>query len=444
MLLYYPIHDQWAEQGGGLLRHFDGGLEEGFEGTTLKRAADHMVEQGYSFDFISDRQLADISYSDGELSGQGQSYQTIVVPQSQFIPLESLEKLINLAQNGAEIVLLGGVPEGVPGLAELENRQEQYQKLIDQLQFSQVSSMNVASVGDGRILRGDELDPLLESVGVFREQMVDQGLQYVRRSYEHGHTYFITNWGEERVDAWIPLTKSASSGVIYDPMQQNAGVAQVRSTNEEGSEVYLQIDAEESIILRTSNGSWNGPAHEYTEQAGEPVELSGEWTISFTKGGPELPSEITTDTLGSWTNYGEAYQHFSGTGSYRIEFDRPADHQGDWNLNLGDVQESATVYLNGEKLGTAIGPVFDLHIDSEQLQDQNMLEVEVANSMANRIIWMEQEGMTYKKFYNVNFPAYLGQNRNEMGLFDPSGWDPMASGLMGPVTLTPVNEKSWE
>jgi len=59
--------------------------------------------------------------------------------------------------------------------------------------------------------------------------------------------------------------------------------------------------------------------------------------------------------------------------------------------------------------------------------------------MANRIAWLDKQNVNWKKFYNVNFPARLGENRNERGLFDASDWEPLTSGLIGPVTLTPVN-----
>jgi hypothetical protein len=40
----------------------------------------------------------------------------------------------------------------------------------------------------------------------------------------------------------------------------------------------------------------------------------------------------------------------------------------------------------------------------------------------------------WKKFYNVNFPARMAENRVD-GLFDASQWQPEDSGLIGPVTL---------
>ena len=67
-----------------------------------------------------------------------------------------------------------------------------------------------------------------------------------------------------------------------------------------------------------------------------------------------------------------------------------------------------------------------------------MLEIHVSNLMANRIAALDRAGVRWRKFYNVNFPARLPQNRGPDGLFSASAWEPLDSGLIGPVTLTPL------
>jgi hypothetical protein len=51
---------------------------------------------------------------------------------------------------------------------------------------------------------------------------------------------------------------------------------------------------------------------------------------------------------------------------------------------------------------------------------------------------MDRRGVNYKKFYNTNFPAHVASNRGPDGLFSAAAWSPMPSGLLGPVTLTPL------
>ena len=77
-------------------------------------------------------------------------------------------------------------------------------------------------------------------------------------------------------------------------------------------------------------------------------------------------------------------------------------------------------------------------IDASQLKATNTLEVSVTNLSANRIRDLDVRGVDWKKFYNVNFPARLPENRGPDGLFTAARWEPLESGLLGPVTLTPL------
>ena len=52
---------------------------------------------------------------------------------------------------------------------------------------------------------------------------------------------------------------------------------------------------------------------------------------------------------------------------------------------------------------------------------------------------IDRAGVRWRKFYNVNFPARLPENRGPDGLFTAAGWQPLASGLLGPVTIAPLD-----
>jgi hypothetical protein len=60
------------------------------------------------------------------------------------------------------------------------------------------------------------------------------------------------------------------------------------------------------------------------------------------------------------------------------------------------------------------------------------LSIEVANLMANRIIYMDRRKIEWRKFNEINFVNLFYEP------FDASGWEPMQSGLLGPVTITPI------
>jgi hypothetical protein len=168
------------------------------------------------------------------------------------------------------------------------------------------------------------------------------------------------------------------------------------------------------------------------------VPLSGSWRLTFEKGGPVLPAARTIDALGSWTGLGADAEAFAGTGTYTITFPPPPASAATWRLDLGTVRESARVRLNGRDLGTLFAPPFQVVVDAATFRDRNQLEISVTNLPANRIRDLDRRGVPWKKFYNVNFPARLPENRGTDGLFTASHWEPLESGLIGPVTLVPL------
>lgn len=464
ILLYFPVYDRFsAPVRGSMLAHFDG--MEGWEGSDLEKVSRDMLARGYAFDLVSDLQLQEIQFSEGRLwtrsqpqtegrpqtegesrTGEqlqpgGTAYRVIVLPQSQFIPFETFEKLLDLARNGATVVVHNRLPEDVPGLGGLEERREQYRKRIASLEFQDAGAAGIkeAAVGKGKFLTGTDLEALLAYAEVRREPMADQGLQFVRRGYENGYYYFLLNGGDTPIDGWVPVSTAGGSAAIFNPMNKRYGLAALRRNEDGPAEVYLQLAPGESCILQTFNGQLSGPAYGYYRPAGEAVEIKGTWKIDFVSGGPELPESREITQLGSWAELeGEDVKRFSGTANYTISFPRPeAGHQA-WVLDLGGVDHSARVTLNGEALDTLIGPRYRLLLDSTQLSENNLLEISVSNLMANRISWMDRQGVPWKEFYNVNFPARLSENRGENGLFDASAWTPAPSGLAGPVTLTPL------
>ena len=109
-----------------------------------------------------------------------------------------------------------------------------------------------------------------------------------------------------------------------------------------------------------------------------------------------------------------------------------------WLLDLGEVRESARVKLNGQLFTTLIGPKYQVIIDQASLQEQNQLEIEVSNLMANRIAFLDKSGTPWKKFYNINISARKRENLGPLGIFDASNWEPRPSGLLGPVSMAPI------
>ena len=437
VLLYFPIYDRWSERGRSLLQHFSGGAI----GTNARNDGKAMLDAGYTFDFISDRQISNLKFAGNSIQTGDVSYKTIVLPECRFISLRTFQKLVELAQEGATIVVHSSLPADVPGWGNLDERQDAFQKLIAGIQFATDvdSQIQSAQVGRGKFLLGDDLGQLLSVAGVKREQMVDQKLQLVRRRHSAGRFYFIVNTNSESFDGWIGLQGNPKSVAIFDPMFEKKGLATIRYSANGNSEIYMQLAPGESCILKTFETAINGPIYNYVKTTGNPQEIKGTWSVSFIKGGPQLPPDVQAETLVSWTDFGgEAVKIFSGTARYTISIRKPEGRADGWLIDLGRVCESASVKLNSKELGTLICPPFRMMIAENLMEKENILEIEVSNLMANRIADMDRRGATWKKFYNVNFPPRRRENRGPDGLFNASGWQPRDSGLLGPVKLIPV------
>lgn len=341
------------------------------------------------------------------------------------MPLETLEHVLALAQQGATIVISAGGPSDVAGLANLEPRRQRFRR--------------AAAALHRRAVRGDDLEGALRRAGIARERLVDHGLLFARRSDAQGRIYFLSNRSDRAVEGWVPLDIPPQSLMLFDPMTRRSGGVQMRRAESETVEVYLQIPPGESLIVASSPRPARAQ-HQFYTPGGDPVIAGQSWSVRFVEGGPGLPATRTIDHLVSWTQFerDEAVRSFSGTATYTTTFPAPRGAADAWRLDLGRVHESAKVRLNGVDLGVLIGPAFRLVIGKETIRDTNVLEVSVTNLSANRIADLDRRGVLWKRFYNVNMPARLPENRGADGLFTAAKWEPVESGLIGPVTLTPL------
>lgn len=435
VLLYYPIADPMSTFGPEMIEHFDG-IGRQFAGSAFEKAAASMLREGYTFDFISDSQITDLTFQNDKLVTAGKSeYRTIVIPYCEYIPVETLEHLMKLAAAGADVIMYRGVPYSFAGFADLEKKQALYDSAISKFRERIMDENGVMSrsIGKGQVVIGDSLSLALAYADVEREPMAGHGLEFTRRSFADGRSmYMIRNNSMNAFDGWVTLTEKGKTAMLYDPMTGATGSAQFRP---ESNEVRLQFDRNQTLIITVERSTNDATPFDYSITTGSPITIAGPWTVTFETGGPTLPAVITTDTLGSWTYYNsEDYREFSGTAVYRTKILFPDNAGNGWVLDLGDVRESARVILNGKEIGALIAPPFRVKIEPSMAQAENVLEVRVTNLMANRISGLDKKGVKWKKFYNINFPARKEENRRD-GLFDASKWLPGPSGLMAPVQL---------
>lgn len=193
-------------------------------------------------------------------------------------------------------------------------------------------------------------------------------------------------------------------------------------------------------------------------------EITNAWRVTFDSqwGGPKDP--VTFARLDDWTERPEhGIKYYSGTARYTTTFDfqRPSagNRQSPIYLSLGTVKDLARVRVNGRDLGVVWCAPWRVDISGVVKTGQNILEIEVVNCWANRLIGDEQEPadcewlpgyMGYGRFLK-RFPDWFvnGTPRPSRNRFTFTTWNyfnknsPLSpAGLLGPVQLLTESEKS--
>jgi hypothetical protein len=438
VLLYWPIWDSWHAVSKSRM-DFRVHNPQWFHDKPFGVLARTLHESGVGVDYVSDLQLdSSIAMRGGRVRSPGAGYSAIVIPHTDHMPPETFARLAKLAHDGATVIFVGGLPLDVPGAGHLDERRAQLAIATRAIALGALDrGVRSATVGKGRILVGDEIKTLLTAANVHADHLAEQPeLRVIRRtsaeSRANDRQYFVL--ASRRIDRWVPITGAPASITFMDPMLGRAGVAAIRMANGH-TEAYIQLDSGQSLILRTYSNKVGGTPWPYSRPQGNAVALNGTWGVSFVDGGPVLPRAFSSDQLVAWTGRGDPdADRFAGTARYAITFNAP-DNAPRHLLALGRVAESARVKLNGRELGVLFASPFTLETGPLR-RTGNVLEVEVTNLSANRIRDLDQRGVPWRNFKDINFVNI------DYKPFDASKWPVRPSGLLGPVMLQPLSSNA--
>jgi hypothetical protein len=385
------------------------------------RLIQDLWSSGYTFDYISDLKLEELKVRKGKILAGNSSYRAILVPHCLTMPLETLERLNELAGKGIPVIFEIDLPGDVPGLHRLDIRRQT------------LSELKTSMRKTGKTIISAEIHKELLNSGIIAEGLSEKGLSFIRKRSGDHTLYFVTNLSSSGCSGWIPLSVRAESIEIYDPLGERKGLADIRP-GESGSDIYLQLSPGESCILTCRPDipdlqSWTYPDPDETHS----IRISGKWMLTPVEGAPRLPEPFEMEQLQTWTGLGKDWEIFSGAVVYSTTFRLPEEDAGKaFMLDLGDVRETARVRINGEDIGLLWSVPFRATIPRGILKVSNTLEIEVRNLSFNRVIDLDRKGVPWKNFHEINFV-----NINYKP-YDASGAEPMPSGLLDPVNLTPL------
>ena len=391
-LVYLPVRDMWQKNPKKLLMQFSihamGKLAPEFIQTILA-----IDRAGFDCDYISERLLMGVTYQDGMLqTAAGTRYRGLIIPGSGNMPEKVKQHIADLKAQGAHI-------------------------------FYDVDAKALAQAAKPEAMK------------------TQYGLKAIRRKNPTGYHYFIANLTPNDIEADVPLAVAFQSATYFNPLNCDIKPAPMKLKN---GNIHLSLRSGESIILQTFDSAPQveplgllQALKEVNDQLCHYQQLSypldGPWTLSFTEEAPVVGKSFALDKLQTWeTLDNDSARVTMGTGIYTTRLKLKKKDLKDarsWQIDLGDVRESARVYINGQFIGCAWSVPFVLDCKDALKKGDNEIRIEVTNLPANRIADLDRRGVKWRKMEEIN----VVDINYKKTLYDQ--WSPMPSGLNSEVKL---------
>ncbi len=428
LLIYWPVYDVWAEPKGRMEMITVHAVDEWLHPTEFYKQSKKLMDAGYSVDFISDDMISKSKAKNGTIQTSEQnSAKVLLISDTEFMPTETLRNILKLAEDGANVIFQSK-PKSIPGQHSDKNSNEAiFIQLWEAIDFKNGKS----KVGKGQVFLSGDLTETLESLGIYRETLVDSGLDFIRRKVADGTYYFLVNHTSETVSQAITLNTKSGTVMAMDPLTGKTG--KIPSGNSSaGTSVTIFLKSGESIFLKTYDAptDLNIPSWTDYSNPSNVTDISKDWKLSFTQGQPKLPASQTLPNLTPWTNNGDPEaDDFSGQASYSSEFQFSKTEGKHYLLTIDKVYESAKIWINGEYAGNIWSIPYQLDISDQLQHGKNTIKIEVANLMANSIRHLDRKGIQWRNYHEINFVTI------DYKPFDASKWNTMPSGLDGKIQI---------
>ena len=445
------------------------------------------LPKGYGFDACGTKTVELLKVKDGKVVVPGGvSYEMLVLPDGDTMSERMVRKVGELLDAGARVVAPRR-PTRVPGLgtanvhhhagaAALVAAGPTYRTLVDSTWAKGVMECPPAEA--------------LKRLGVAPDFVSDApDAVWIHRRDESADWYFVARGNAEavsfetsfRVTGKVPEIWNAETGEIADAAEWRV----------EGGRTVVRLDfppkGSAFVVFRNNRActtpndracttSGSGRACRGRNEARTPSapppniqhhQITGPWAVTFPidwyTGGTNTKT-VTWASLKDWTTDADPdIKYFSGTATYRKSVKVGACGPRRVILDLGEVKDFAEVKVNGKSYPPLWRPPFRIDITDALVQQQNDIEIRVANLWPNRLIG---DDLLYPDDCEWKLCWHGWQKLNEPGIKEIPAWvkagkpSPtgrhtfttwkhwtkedklLPSGLLGPVRVTVTGHRA--
>lgn len=345
--------------------------------------------RGYKYDCFNTDVLLKAKVVNGAVVfPSGASYKILVFPgkllmnpNSNLMSVEVAKKILELKEAGATII----IEKRAVNTIGLKEKDAELQKAWTQL---------FAKPGKGRIIETPYMHETFESLGVARDidiAAVGAPIAWTHRKLANADVYFISNQQNKQVSVPVSFRVIGFTPELWDPV--SGKIKKVESWHIKDGRTYIDLNLHENasqfIVFRNRTSDLSiittrdTPRHQIV-----PLQLNNNWEVRFNPafGGPV--NSVLFPQLISWSDHtNDSIRHYSGTAVYKKEFVITKPEPGlPFYLTIGDINNVATVYVNGMECGTLWTPPYQLDISKAVKLGDNTIEIKVSNTWANRLI----------------------------------------------------------
>ncbi|MEI6948165.1 glycosyl hydrolase [Paraflavisolibacter sp. H34] len=329
----------------------------------------------------------------------GVDYQLMVLPRNGDLTLDALRKIAALVQQGANVY---GPKPARSGSGRDRQKDAEYQRLADALWGKVPGSQGVQAYGKGTVYWGGTLAEAMQQAGLLPDVALEKGdtksakIYFAHRRLPDGDLYFLDNHKDAPEDQLFTFAATGKQVQFWNGVTgERFALPTVRSDGQTVT-VRLGLAARESGFVVVTDKAEPLPSRPGAADRAEVVE--GPWKVYFDEkmGGP---GERSFPRLVDWTQQDEPQiKYYSGTAVYKktLSLDPGGDRV---YLDLGNPRFIARVRVNGQEAGVVWCSPWQLEISKYVRKGENEIEIHVANSLMNRMIYdaglPEEKRITY-------------------------------------------------
>ena len=195
-------------------------------------------KMGFDYDLIGANKLKDLTVKNGTIySSVGNTYNLLVLPESDFIKPETLQKVKELVDGGAKVI--GKKPSQSPSLTNYPNNDDTIKKQVEELWITGlVKDVSIETV-------------LSKKTPDFKVEVGDASdLSFIHRKTADADIYFIANARKEAREFTARFRVSGKQPEIWDSEKGTIKDLVLFNENENGTTtIPLQLGMEQSVFI---------------------------------------------------------------------------------------------------------------------------------------------------------------------------------------------------